>query len=190
MADLVEKKAFPTDIAGKLAVATDYKNKGNAYFKEGKYNKAIVNYSKALAYTKGLPGRKEGLEGVGSMAADAITGEKITPEVEKDVSNLEVVLKTNIATCYIKTSNGIKALEVIREALAIRPTAWKSLMRKAEATILIGDYDKANTILDEASANGPDESGIVAINAVRERALKLSKKADAKQKKAFGKIFD
>lgn len=186
------KPRFPTDIQGKIETAIDYKNKGNDFFKNGNYKKAILSYSTALAFTKGLPGRKQGLEGVSQMAMkESRSGEEqISVEQDAIVLDLDIVIKTNIATCHIKDNNPVKALDAIREALIMNPTAWKSLLRKAEATLMINDAEKSVKILEEASSNAPDESAQAAILKVKEKALKSIKQQEAKQRKAFGNIFE
>lgn len=92
---------------------------GNQCFSLNEYKKAIIEYSKGLSFLKGLPGRKEGLEGVSKIAMDSSLDEKITPELEVIVIDLEVILKTNIATCYIKLENGRKALDIIKEGIVL-----------------------------------------------------------------------
>ena len=52
---------LPTTTDAKLARAQLHKEEGNLEFKEGKYKKAISLYSKGIAYTSGLPGRKGSL---------------------------------------------------------------------------------------------------------------------------------
>lgn len=186
------KPRFPSDIQGKIDTAIQYKNKGNEFFKNGTYKKAIVNYSTALAFTKGLPGRKQGLEGVSQMAMNESksSGEQISPEQDEAVSDLDVVIKTNIATCHMKLNDPVKSLEVIREALTLNPTAWKSMLRKAEATLMINDPEKAVKILSEATTNAPDEAAHTAIQKLKEKAQKTIKQQEAKQRKAFGNIFE
>ena len=186
------RTSFPTDNQGKIDLAVTLKNKGNDLFKEGKFKKAIVEYSKALSFTKGLPGRKEGLEGLSQMAmSESYSVEDlITPEQNNFINELDVIIKTNISTCYIKLNNSIKALEIIREALLINPKAWKSLLRKAEAIMLINDTDKALIILEDALKYAPDENACIAINKMKEKVLKTIKTEEAKQRKAFSNIFE
>lgn len=186
-----ERKPFPQDTPGKIEMAKELKDEGNKYFKEQNFKKAITEYSKALAFTKGLPGRKQGLEGVSQMAMES-SGEKMSSETESAVTELDIVLKTNIATCFIKLSNSEKALQYCREALEMNPTAWKTLMRKAEAIMLTNDFDRAIEVLDESlrHTQPDDESARTSIAKIRERAVKLSKQAVEKQRKAFGNIFE
>jgi tetratricopeptide (TPR) repeat protein len=192
VASVPEKKAFPTDNQGKIDRAVELKNSGNEYFKDGKYKKAIVTYSTAFAYTKGLPGRKAGAEGMAQMAMKEshAAEDMITAEQESFITELEVVMKTNIATCHIKLNDAVKALEVIREALAVNPTAWKTQLRQAEATMMLHHPEKALKILDDAAKNAPDEAAQTAIAKLREKATKTIKQEEAKQRKAFSNIFE
>lgn len=193
-------RPFPTTIDGKIEMAMDYKMRGNELFTSELYKKAIVEYSKAISFTKGLPGRKQGLEGVSRVASDS-TGsneDKITPEQEVATIDLEVTVKTNITTCYLKLNNGTKALDTIKEALVLRPMAWKSLMRQSEAYLLLGLTDKAMKSIDLAlsSNRSTDNNQLIDSNIetnllkVKEKIKKQMKKEDLHQRKTFGKIFE
>lgn len=174
---------------------------GNEFFSRELYKKAIIEYSKAISFTKGLPGRKQGLEGVSRVASDSTgsNGDKITPEQELATIDLEVTVKTNITTCYLKLNNGTKALDTIKEALVLRPMAWKSLMRQSEVYLLLGLTDKAMKSIDLAlSSNRSTDNNNQLIDSniesnllkVKERIKKQIKKEDLHQRKTFGKIFE
>ena len=186
-----ERKPFPQDTAGKIEMAKELKDEGNQHFKDQNFKKAITTYSKALAFTKGLPGRKQGLEGVSQMALEN-SRETMSADTESALNELDTVLKTNIATCYIKLNNSEMALQYCKEALVLSPNAWKTLMRKAEAIILMNDFERAISVLDESLRNTQptDEAARTSIAKVRERAVKLDKQATEKQRKAFGNIFE
>ena len=49
---MASKTAFPADARGKVDAALDLKEKGNTFFKNGDYKKAIRQYAMSLAYTK------------------------------------------------------------------------------------------------------------------------------------------
>lgn len=188
----VERKPFPTDNQGKIDRAVELKNTGNQYFKDGKFKKAITTYATSMAFTKGLPGRKSGAEGMSQMASKEVhaTEDLISPEQDTFINELEAVIKTNIATCHLKLNDAIKALEVIREVLAVNPTAWKAQLRQAEAQMMLHNPEKALKILDEASKNAPDEAAQTAIIKLREKATKTIKQEEAKQKKSFSNLFE
>ena len=52
---------LPSTIEGKLERAQLHKEEGNNLFKKGDFKKAVCLYSKAVAYTSGLPGSKRSL---------------------------------------------------------------------------------------------------------------------------------
>lgn len=193
MAALTERRPpFPTTVAGKIEIAKQYKDDGNALFCQMLFKKAIAKYSTALAFTKGLPGRTTGMDGITQMAASADSNlERVSADEEQEIVALEAVLKTNIATCHIKIGDGRKALEVIKDALQLTPNAWKSLLRQAEAWSLLGDHEKAISILDEAATHAQsDEKALMMISKSREKSVLGLKQAEQKQRKAFGRIFD
>ena len=103
----------------KIEKAIEYKNIGNHYFKENKYKKAISKYGIVLAYIRGLPGSKRGLEGIASMASAVNTGDNVT-ELE-DIQSLEIekVIYQNIANCHIKLKNLQESLEFCNKAIKL-----------------------------------------------------------------------
>lgn len=191
-ADIAVPKSMPDSIPGKIDRAKGYKDEGNEYFKNGKFKKAIVYYSRALAFTKGLPGRTGGMDEMSRMASNASnqSAPQISQEDNALVEELEVVLKNNIATCYIKLEDPENAMKAANEALALRPKHWKSVLRKGEAKTLYGDYESAISLLTEALSLAPDEASSKAILKSRDNATKLDKNATKKQKTAFKGLFE
>lgn len=182
------REPFPSDVAGKLATASSYKDQGNNFFKEANYKKALVKYNTALAFTKGLPGRNDGMDGMVKVAQTNSKVESLSEEEDKLVKDFEIVVKTNIATCHVKLGNAEKALDAANSALALDPTAWKSLLRKAEAIMLKKDNEKALTVLDQALSYAPEDSKANVLK-VKQKASQLFKKDLEKQRKDFSKMF-
>jgi tetratricopeptide (TPR) repeat protein len=184
-----QKPPFESAISKKIDTAAGYKNKGNECFKEGAFKKALINYSKGLAFTKGLPGRSKGLDGLSKLAMDSVSkADKVSPEDDMAIHEIEVVLKTNIATCCLKLNEPAKALIHTSEALDINPSAWKAHLRKAEALLMLNDLDRASVALTEVAAIAPEEAGTAVVR-LRERLGKQRKAEVAQQRKAFGNIF-
>ena len=181
------RKPFPTTIEGKLSVATEYKEAGNVFFKDNDFKKAVSSYAKVLAFVRGLPGSKRGLEGVGQLAADYSTAVTVTPEQDQQAAELECVVMTNMATCYLKLKNPRKAVEYVDKTLAINPTSWKAMLRKSEAHVQMSNFDHAKTILAEALSIAPDAQARAAIAKGREALVISEKAANTKQKDLFKK---
>lgn len=185
---------FPQDVHGKLEMALHFKELGTALFKNCDYKKAIVNYGKAVAFTKGLPGSKRGLEGMGAMAANSSTIEPISEENDQKAIDLELISLTNIATCYLKLNEPRKALEFCEKALITSENAWKAMLRKSEALTMMRNYELAREILANALAVAPDAVSRTAIAAASEK-LKAAEGAATKlfnqqQKKSMSKMFE
>jgi len=89
----------------------------------------------------------------------------------------------------------VKAIKNANEALALNPSAWKSMIRLAEATILSKDYEKAILICDRAIQHVPTDDEIVlknatkTIKAVKQNAVALLKVEVEKQRNSFKHIF-
>jgi len=82
-----------------------------------------------------------------SLYTDAI---KLNPEQE--------VLFANRALCYKSLNNFRNALLDLDRALSINPKSVKNLKRKAEVSIIIGNYVEASSCYQKCSAFEPRES--------------------------------
>ena len=186
---LTPRKPFPTTIEGKLSTATEYKEEGNSHFKDGNYKKAVSSYAKVLAFVRGLPGSKRGLEGIGAMAADhgSSAVAPVSADQDRRAGELETVVLTNIATCYLKLKDPRKAMEYADKTLAINQSSWKALLRKAEAHIQLNNFENAKMVLLESLSFAPDSVAKSAIAKVREALVAAEKVANEKQKELFKK---
>lgn len=141
----------------------------------------------------GLPGSKRGLSGMSEIASSG-SGAAIDAADESRAVELETVALTNIAMCYLKMEEPRKAIEFCQKAITGNPTAWKALLRKAEAQAMMGNYEVARKTLDDALKISPDAASRSAIIKEKERQIAAERAANAaqngKQKKAFSKMFD
>merc|ERR1712187_1071527 len=86
-----------------LAQAVTYKEKGNAFFKEGNHNKALFHYHQALSFTKQitLPGEQNVATSQAQMMGRNHQSE--IPAEEKDaLQRLKASTNLNMAMCYTK----------------------------------------------------------------------------------------
>jgi FK506-binding protein 4/5 len=172
----------------KLARAESYKQEGNEFFKCQKFNKAKSSYGKALAFVQGLPGSSRTLTGFEALGLEK--SKSLGNELEARASELEKVIHQNLATCFIKLNNPIKAGEHCDKALKIDPNAWKAILRKGEAFALLKKYDEAKILFENALKLCNDDAG--GSNSILKELGKLEKifKAyEAKERKMYSGLF-
>jgi tetratricopeptide (TPR) repeat protein len=184
------KLVMPQDNEGKIAMAKSLKEEGNALFKEKQFTKAKRAYNTAIAYIKGLPGRPTKItDPFGQMAAKNVPADKMSDESAAELDDLECALKTNIATCFVKLGKGFDAIAAANDALLVKPTYWKAMLRKAEGKLVIKDYEACLKVLEEVESVAPDESAAPTIKKIRADCQKGIQAENAKQKKAFANVF-
>jgi tetratricopeptide (TPR) repeat protein len=179
----------------KIEKAKELKDQGNDFFKQGLFAKARVSYFKALAYTKGLPGRPvngKKVEPMAQLAASTLSSAPLNNYQITSLDELDVVLKTNIATCYIKLDDGEKAVKFANEALDLKENHWKAFLRRGEGYQLLRfhdksvvDFDKALTIIGES-----DENSKNSVLKAKNKTLSMIKAEKEKQKKAYANLFE
>lgn len=116
--------------------------------------------------------------------------ESITPEQEKKSIDIETIVETNVATCYLKLENPRKALEHSDLAISLSSDYYKAYIRRAEARVQLRNYDEAMNDFNTALSHTHDETWIKKINSQKRELSSLIKKEENKQKKAFAGIFE
>jgi len=176
-------------IQDKIAKGEEWKAKGNAFVKEKKYKKAIVQYSTVFAYINGLSGSGGGGDNGGfvEQAQSALGGgQQATPEEEAQVKDLTIAVNNNLALCHLKNGNNEKAAEHASKVLALDEGSAKAYLRLGQAYLADGIMDKAKTSLMKAYKLEPTNASVkqeLAAFKVRVKALK------EKQKQDFSGIF-
>lgn len=187
------KNAMPQTVQAKMEVAADLKDRGNAFFKEGQFSRAKVQYCTALAYTKGLPGRKDNVSDPMTqfaMNGRAAQAEALSEEVNAALQELDATLKTNVSVCLLKMNKPAEALQYAKEALLLKPSSWKAMLRKGEALLGLRQLENAMKALDEALATNPDPGNRISIMAVKNKVAEAMKSEERGQKKAFKNLFE
>ncbi|RYH16706.1 tetratricopeptide repeat protein [archaeon] len=186
-----QKGVMLQTVEGKIEIAKEHKEKGNDFFKQGQFGKAKVQYGTAIAYIKGLPGRKDAVsDPMAQMMMDSRKTDTLTPELLTEITELDCVLKTNMSVCYLKLNKPHDALQAAKDALALKPLSWKALLRRGEAQIKLKMYDQARASLDEAEKHSPDPGSKVVIMNARKQISEAMKQEEQEQKKAFKNIFE
>ena len=107
-----------------------------------------------------------------------------------------MIVKTNLAACYIKIGDAENAIRNAKEALVLNPQAWKSTIRMAEAQVLAKHYDKAIitcekalTLIPAAETDPSAKGAINTVSSIKKNANALLKAEAQKQKETFKNIF-
>jgi len=166
----------PLSTAAKIAVAADYKDKGNAFFRAGELKKAIRQYRTAFLYSKGLVAINDQ-----SMGAYAQPEAKLTQEQTDTVNELNRSCYSNLAACYLKLNTFDKALVAADAALAIKADDVKSLVRKGQACMALKDWKRAKDALVAANEAEPGNAAVV--GALKEWKAGYAKWAEEQKQK-------
>ncbi|KAJ2709939.1 hypothetical protein H4R19_003995 [Coemansia spiralis] len=170
----------PSDIADKTAKGLEYKDAGNAHFKDGEFAKAIKEYHFALLHLRGLDANAETVAGPKDPADKK---EEDVTEHEKILSNIH----SNMALCHLRLGKHERTIHCANEALKQNPFNHKAKFRLAQGMIRNGATTKAGVILDELEKVVPTDT---AFAAERRNIEAMDKKAEAKQRKEFAGMFD
>ncbi|KAJ1735381.1 hypothetical protein LPJ61_000587 [Coemansia biformis] len=168
------------DAGEKTAKGLEYKDSGNKHFQAGEYAKAIKEYHFALLYMRGLG------DDPLTMSAPKDPAEKKEEEVtelEKGISNIH----SNMALCHLRLGNHASTIRCANEAIKVNPFNHKAKFRLAQGLIREGAIIKAEKLLGELEKASPDDP---AFAAERRNIEAMEKKAEAKQRKEFGGMFD
>ena len=106
---------------------------------------------------------------------------------KEEINALILSTNLNLAMCYLKTQDNIKAVKFASKALEVDPNSVKGYFRRGLAYLEMKNLDKAEEDLKQAESMNPDDASIA--HAVA-RLNKLNKKAELKQRKALAGIFE
>ncbi|XP_015513826.1 FK506-binding protein 59 isoform X1 [Neodiprion pinetum] len=147
---------------------TLFKEKGTAYFKEGKLGLATKFYNKIITAFKDSPSSDE-------------------EEEETEAKDLRLSVNLNLALCYLKSNKSIEARDACTEALAINPNNEKALFRRGQANILLAAPELALKDFEEVLKINPKNTA--AANQII-ACKKLHKEQLAREKKIYANMFD
>jgi len=157
----VEIMSDTAEIEENIKKATEFKIKGNDYFKAKEYDKACVSYSKLPLYLNHLT---QGAKGV-------------TEGHFQTINELKLAAFCNSATCYLKQSKLEQALDQVENALKVEADYPKAIWRRGQIYLERGNLDWARRDLRQAAKAFPTEATIR-----KELALVDEKEEKQKQK--------
>nr|ACO14981.1 Tetratricopeptide repeat protein 9C [Caligus clemensi] len=135
------------NVQTKITTAEQYKEAGNAYYKNGNYKKAAGQYHRSVLYMKGIDndlfGTPDFLKSVSVHPSEKKT--KIPEEVEKRCIAINISIYNNLAASLLKIegSEPSKIIHYTDIVLELDPGNSKALFRKAQAEYQSKDYESA-----------------------------------------------
>lgn len=199
-ADDVLKSAESRMIDENLLKAEGYKDKGNAFFKEGNYVEALRWYGKIPLISNAY------FVGNSPLSGDAISSDIKEANQAREASmgngngasdmqakwakDLRTKGNLNMAATYEKMGKMGKAKEFVNKVLDYDPTNPKAVWKRGHAILLTGDYLGAKADIDLALAGLPTDVNIRKDAAAVKASIERDRLAYlAKQREMFGGKF-
>jgi len=130
----------PDTAAEKISAATKKKEEGNQLFKDGKFEAAAQQYSKALDYFKNSWG--------------------FTEDEKKEADAVKLPCFLNLAASQLRTKDFAECILNCHKALDIDSSNVKALFRRGQAYARSSDFDKAKSDFLEAAKLAPDNKEV------------------------------
>ena len=135
-----ERAVYEMDWSERLDACRNFQSKGNAFFKEGQYQRASVRYHHAITYF------------------EYAIAEDDNQQAELDRVRLPVYL--NYAACMLRGGSLDDALNYCEQALRIDPKSTKALFRKAQALRQKEELDDARKCIMRALELQPQNGAL------------------------------
>ncbi|XP_078402929.1 peptidyl-prolyl cis-trans isomerase FKBP5-like isoform X1 [Cetorhinus maximus] len=130
------KESWEMNTQEKLERAALVKEKGTFYFKAGKYKQAQIQYRKIVAWLE--------------------QEYCLTQEESRRAKTLILAAHLNVAMCYLKLNEHLKAVESCDRALEIDQANEKALYRRGEARLCANEFDLAKADFQKVLQVNPE----------------------------------
>ncbi|KAM5325814.1 peptidyl-prolyl cis-trans isomerase FKBP5 isoform 1-T4 [Glossophaga mutica] len=160
------KESWEMDTKEKLEQAAIVKEKGTVYFKGGKYVQAVIQYGKIVTWLE----MEYGLSEKESKASESFL----------------LAAFLNLAMCYLKLREYIKAVECCDKALGLDRTNEKGLYRRGEARLLMNEFKLAEGDFERVlEVNPQNKAARLQISVCRKKA----KEHNERDRKTYANMF-
>jgi len=143
---------YDLDFRPPLVRMTEWKKKGNDFFRERNYHEAIVTYSRGLDIKtekeEAAAAQDAGVENEEVAAAQDATVEKEQEQEELSAEDISIRLMrsqlfSNRAACFLSLKDWHMAVKDSTEALKLEPNYVKALTRRGTAQEALNKYEEA-----------------------------------------------
>ncbi|XP_078053837.1 peptidyl-prolyl cis-trans isomerase FKBP5-like isoform X2 [Mustelus asterias] len=130
------KESWEMSTQEKLERAVLVKEKGTFYFKAGKYKQAQIQYRKIVAWLE--------------------QEYCLTQEESRRAKSFTLAAHLNVAMCYLKLNEYLKAMDSCDRALEIDRANEKALYRRGEARLCVNEFDLAKADFQKVLQVNPE----------------------------------
>jgi len=171
----------------KIAHAEGLKAAGNEFFKGGEWSKACQQYTRIFAFVNGLDtdDLMAEMPHIAAMGGGA-QGQELSDQMKDRVWELKLSANANLAMAFLKREKYAKVLMFATRALDMDPNHVKSIFRRAQAQLRLGDLDGAKAGFDRVAELDPENK---ALPKERRRLREMLKRHNEKEKRKYQRIF-
>ena len=156
----------PWSPQGRIDCATEFKQEGNAFFKEGEYRSALRKYNK-------------GLDVVGRRRRAVPRSEQ---EWDEGQHLVRVALLQNVMQCWLRLENMDRCLEFADNILRQDPNNVKARFRRAKFETSKHNYHTANEHLEAIKGSCTDEAVLKEVRGELKRIETIRRKNAEREK--------
>ena len=153
-----------------LAIASEIKDLGNAFFKAGDFSQALKKYKKAVRYIESL--------------RDALSSTE--DDEEAKIRQVQIPTTLNMSLMHYKLKDYEKAHKAADQVLEVDESNPKALYRRAQASTALTKYQEAKDDYKKAIQLNPKDK---AFRAEYDKVNKLLQQQTEKEKKMYAKMF-
>ncbi|XP_069000200.1 peptidyl-prolyl cis-trans isomerase FKBP5 [Embiotoca jacksoni] len=113
-------ESWEMDLNEKLYLAAGVKNKGNQYFKAGRYNQAVIQYQRIVFW----------------LEMECGTG----MEQQRSIRDYMLTTHLNLALCYLRIKDFSQVVDNCNKAIELDGSNEKALYRRGEARLLRNEF--------------------------------------------------
>ncbi|XP_028261381.1 peptidyl-prolyl cis-trans isomerase FKBP5 [Parambassis ranga] len=117
------KESWEMDLKEKLELVVEVKNKGNQYFKAGRYYQAVIQYQRIISW----------------LEMECGTG----LDQQKRIQNYVLTAHLNLALCFLRLKDFSQAVDNCNKAIELDGSNEKALYRRGEARLLRNEFSLA-----------------------------------------------
>ncbi|XP_028303650.1 peptidyl-prolyl cis-trans isomerase FKBP5 [Gouania willdenowi] len=160
------KETWEMDLMEKLDLADAVKNKGNQYFKAGRYQQAIVQYHRIITW----------------LEMECGTG----IEQQKRIQDYEITAHLNLALCFLRTKEFSLVVDNCNKVIELDECNEKALYRRGEARLLRNEFTLAMADFQQVLQVNPTNRAARAQISICQSKIKEHHEQD---KKTYANMF-